>query len=116
MWLLLSIRTVEICILGGGRWEDHLNPITLSAYIANNTVLPILARTEAIGEEYTVLKISVLKSYGGIAATCSGKMLCRRMKRDNTPGRCCEFAPRQRAQSIWLVESTGSAGSIGTSR
>lgn len=36
-------------------------------------------------EEYPVLKISVPKSYGGIAATRSGKILRRRIKSDNTP-------------------------------
>lgn len=68
-----------------GVHKDHSNPITLSAYIANNTVPPISARTEIVDEEYPVLKISVPKSYGGIAATRSEKMLCRRMKSDNTP-------------------------------
>jgi ATP-dependent DNA helicase RecG len=60
--------------------KDHSNPITLSAYIP-----PISDRTEIIEEEYPVLKISVPKSYGGIAATRFGKMLRRRMKSDNTP-------------------------------
>lgn len=68
-----------------GVHKDHANPITLSAYIANNTVPPISTRTEIVDEEYPVLKISVPKSYGGIAATRSGKMLRRRMKSDNTP-------------------------------
>lgn len=68
-----------------GVHKEHSNPITLSAYIANNTVPPISARTEIIEEERPVLKISVPKSYGGIAATRSGKMLRRRMKSDNTP-------------------------------
>lgn len=68
-----------------GVHKEHSNPITLSAYIANNTVPPISTRTEIIEEEYPVLKISVPKSYGGIAATRSGKMLRRRIKGDNTP-------------------------------
>ena len=68
-----------------GVHKDHSNPITLSAYIANNTVPPISTRTEIIEEERPVLKISVPKSYGGIAATRSGKMMRRRMKSDNTP-------------------------------
>ena len=68
-----------------GVHKDHSNPVTLSAYIANNTVPPISVRTEIVEEEHSVLKISVPKSYGGIAATRSGKMLRRRMKSDNTP-------------------------------
>ena len=68
-----------------GVHKDHSNPITLGAYIANNTVPPISARTEIIDEEHPVLKISVPKSYGGIVATRAGKMLRRRMKSDNTP-------------------------------
>lgn len=68
-----------------GVHKEHSNPITLSAYIANNTVPPVSTRTEIVEEEYPVLKISVPKSYGGIVATRSGKMLRRRMKSDNTP-------------------------------
>jgi len=68
-----------------GVHKEHSNPITLSAYIANNTVPPISTRTEILEEEYPVLKISVPKSYGGIVATRSGKMLRRRIKSDNTP-------------------------------
>ena len=68
-----------------GVHKEHSNPITLSAYIANNTVPPISVRPEIIEEVHPVLKISVPKSYGGIAATRSGKMLRRRMKSDNTP-------------------------------
>lgn len=68
-----------------GVHKDHSNPVTLNAYIANNTVPPISVRTEIIEEDHPVLKISVPKSYGGIAATRSGKMLRRRMKSDNTP-------------------------------
>ena len=68
-----------------GVHKDHSNPITLSAYIANNTVPPISTRCEIVDEERPVLKISVPKSYGGIVATRSGKILRRRMKIDNTP-------------------------------
>lgn len=68
-----------------GVHKEHSNPITLSAYIANNTVPPISTRCEIVDEEFPVLKISVPKSYGGIAATRSGKILRRRIKSDNTP-------------------------------
>ena len=68
-----------------GVHKDHANPVTLSAYIANNTVPPISTRCEIIDGELPVLKISVPKSYGGIAATRPGKILRRRMKVDNTP-------------------------------
>ncbi len=64
---------------------DHSNPVTLGAYIANNTVPPISTRCEIIEEEKPVLRITVPKSYGGIVATRSGKILRRRMKIDNTP-------------------------------
>lgn len=68
-----------------GVHKDHSNPVTLSAFIANNTVPPISTRCEIVEEKLPVLKISVPKSYGGIAATRSGKILRRRMKTDNTP-------------------------------
>ena len=68
-----------------GVHKEHSNSITLSAYIANNTVPPVSTRTEIVEEEYPVLKISVPKSYGGIVATRSGKMLRRRIKSDGTP-------------------------------
>ena len=68
-----------------GVHKEHANPVTLGAYIANNTVPPISTRCEIIGEDRPVLKISVPKSYGGIAATRAGKILRRRMKIDNTP-------------------------------
>lgn len=68
-----------------GIHKDHANPITLSAYIANNTVPPISTRAEIIDEEAPVLKITVPKSFGGVVATSSGKILRRRMKADNTP-------------------------------
>ena len=68
-----------------GVHKDHSNPVTLSAFIANNTVPPISTRCEIVEEKLPVLRISVPKSYGGIAATRSGKILRRRMKIDNTP-------------------------------
>lgn len=68
-----------------GVHREHANPITLSAYIANNTVPPVSVRTEIVEDIEPVLKISVPKSYGGIIATSSGKILRRRMKHDNTP-------------------------------
>ncbi len=68
-----------------GVHKEHSNPVTLSAYIANNTVPPVSTRCEIVDEEKPVLKITVPKSYGGIVATRSGKILRRRMKIDNTP-------------------------------
>ena len=68
-----------------GAHEDHLNPVTLSAFIANNTVPPISTRVEIVEEEFPVLKISVSKSQGGIVATRSGKTLRRRIKSDGMP-------------------------------
>ncbi len=46
----------------------HQNPITLSAFIANNTIPPISIRAEIIEDEKSVLKISVPKSYSGFVA------------------------------------------------
>lgn len=63
----------------------HKNPITLSAYIANNTIPPISTRTEIVEDSCPVLKISVPKSCGGIVATASGKILRRRIKADGSP-------------------------------
>ena len=68
-----------------GVHPEHANPVTLGAYIANNTVPPISTRCEIVEEEKPVLRITVPKSYGGIVATRSGKILRRRMKIDNTP-------------------------------
>ena len=68
-----------------GVHPEHANPVTLGAYIANNTVPPISTRCEIIEDEKPVLRIAVAKSYGGIAATRSGKILRRRMKIDGTP-------------------------------
>ena len=68
-----------------GVHPEHANPVTLGAYIANNTVPPISTRCEIVEEEKLVLRITVPKSYGGIVATRSGKILRRRMKIDHTP-------------------------------
>ena len=68
-----------------GVHPEHANPVTLGAYIANNTVPPISTRCEIVEDEKPVLRITVPKSYGGIVATRSGKILRRRMKIDNTP-------------------------------
>lgn len=68
-----------------GIHPDHKNPVTLSAFIANSTVPPISVRTEIIEEEYPVLQITVPKSYTGVVATSSGKILRRRIKADGTP-------------------------------
>lgn len=81
-----------------GVHPSHKNPITLSAFIANNTVPPISIRAEIIDEEKPVLQISVPKSYSGVAATVSGKILRRRIKADgqpeNTPMYPSEIATR----------------------
>ena len=68
-----------------GVHKSHNNPVTLGAYIANNTVPPISIRTELLDDEKPVLKISVPKSYGGITATASGKILRRRIMLDGQP-------------------------------
>lgn len=68
-----------------GIHPEHSNPISLGAFIANNTVPPISTRAEIIDEELPVLKITVPKSYGGIVATRAGKILRRRLKHDETP-------------------------------
>ena len=68
-----------------GVHESHKNPITLSAYIANNTVPPVSIRAEIIDEAKPVLQICVPKSYSGIVATVSGKILRRRLKADGQP-------------------------------
>lgn len=69
-----------------GAHKEHLNPITLSAFIANNTIPPISVRAEIIEEEQLpVLVISVPKAYSGVVATNSGKILRRRLKADGTP-------------------------------
>ncbi len=68
-----------------GAHQEHLNPTTLSAFIANNTIPPVSVRVEVIDEEYPVLKISVPKSYSNVVATSAGKILRRRLKADGTP-------------------------------
>lgn len=68
-----------------GVHKDHKNPITLSAFIANNTMPPVSVRTEIIEDIHPVLKISVPKSYSGIVATISGKVQHRRLKADGSP-------------------------------
>ncbi len=65
--------------------EAHRNPITLSAYIANNTIPPVSIRAEILEEEKPVLQIAIPKSYGGIVATAAGKILRRRIKADGLP-------------------------------
>lgn len=81
-----------------GVHDTHQNPITLSAFIANNTVPPVSIRAEIISDIFPVLKISVPKSHGGIVATSSGKVLHRRIKADGTPENVpmypAEFATR----------------------
>jgi len=68
-----------------GIHEAHKNPVTLNAHIANNTIPPISVRVEILDEDKPVIKISVPKSSGGIAATASGKILRRQIKLDGTP-------------------------------
>ncbi len=68
-----------------GVHEKHKNPITLSAFVANNTVPPVSIRAEIIDAEKSVLKISVPKSVYNIVATSSGRVLRRRIKADGTP-------------------------------
>lgn len=68
-----------------GVHPDHINPMTLSAFIANNTIPPVSIRAEIVDDVKPVLKISVPKSYGGIVATQSGKTLRRRLKMDGAP-------------------------------
>ena len=68
-----------------GAHKEHLNPITLGAYIANNTMPPISVRSETIEDEKPVLRITVPKAYHSVVATTSGKILRRRIKADGTP-------------------------------
>ena len=63
----------------------HENPITLSAYIANNTIPPVSIRAEIVYDKLPVLKISVPKSLNGIVSTINGKVSHRRIKADGTP-------------------------------
>ncbi len=68
-----------------GVHASHEDPTTLPAFIANNTIPSVPVRAEIIDEGMPVLKISVPKSYAGIVATASGKVLRRRIKSDGTP-------------------------------
>ena len=81
-----------------GVHKDHKNHTTLAAFIANNTLPPVSVRAEIIEDIHPVLKISVPKSYNGIVATISGKVLRRRIKVDGTPENVpmypAEFATR----------------------
>lgn len=81
-----------------GVHKSHSNPITLSAYVANNTIPPVSIRAEIIEDVLPVLKITVPKSCAGIVATVSGKVLHRRIKADGTPENVpmypAEFATR----------------------
>ena len=81
-----------------GVHKDHLNPLTLAAFIANNTLPPVSIRAEIIEDIHPVLKISVPKSYSGIVATISGKIQRRQIKADGTPENVpmypAEFATR----------------------
>ena len=81
-----------------GVHKDHKNHTTLAAFIANNTLPPVSVRAEIIEGIHPVLKISVPKSYNGIVATISGKVLRRRIKADGTPENVpmypAEFASR----------------------
>ena len=76
-----------------GVHESHKNPITLSAYIANNTVPPVSIRAEIIDEAKPVLQICVPKSYSVIVATVSGKILRRRLKADGQPENIPMYPP-----------------------
>ncbi len=81
-----------------GVHKGHIDPTTLGAFIANNTLPPVSIRAEIIEDVYPVLKISVPKSYNGIVATISGKIQRRRIKADGTPENVpmypAEFATR----------------------
>ena len=68
-----------------GVHPSHENPITLNAYIANNTVPPVSIRAEIVEDILPVLKISVPKNSHSVVATSSGKMSRRRIKADGTP-------------------------------
>lgn len=81
-----------------GVHKEHIDPTTLGAFIANNTLPPVSIRAEIIEDVHPVLKISVPKSYNGIVATISGKIQRRRIKADGTPENVpmypAEFATR----------------------
>ncbi len=68
-----------------GAHKLHRDPTTVSALIANHTIPPVAVRAEMIEDVAPVVRISVPKSYVGIVATASGKVLRRRIKADGTP-------------------------------
>ena len=68
-----------------GVHKDHENILTVNAFIANNTVPPISVRSEIIDDILPVLRISVPKTYSGITATISGKILRRQLKANGEP-------------------------------
>ena len=76
-----------------GVHKDHLNITTVSALVANNTVPPIPVRAELIEDLFPVLKISVPKSYSGIAATSSGKTVHRQLKANGEPENVPMYPP-----------------------
>ena len=86
-----------------GVHKDHSNPITLSAFIANNTVPPISTRVEIVEEGLSVLKITVPKSYGGIVATRSGKILRRWGHRKISPCIPPRWPPVCRIFVCWTI-------------
>ena len=81
-----------------GVHKDHENILTVNAFIANNTVPPISVRSEIIDDILPVLRISVPKTYSGITATISGKILRRQLKangeHENVPMYPAMFATR----------------------
>ena len=81
-----------------GVHKSHENTLTVSAFIANNTVPPISVRTEIVDDVKPVLKISVPKCYSGVVSTVTGKTLHRRLKANGEPENVAlypaEFATR----------------------
>ena len=81
-----------------GVHDTHKDATTVSAFIANNTVPPVSVRAEIIEDVKPVLKIEIPKSYSGIVATMSGKVLHRRLKANGEPENVAmypaEFATR----------------------
>lgn len=67
-----------------GAKREHLNPIKLSALIANNTVPPIPVRVSIEGDELRIARVEVPR-YTSIVSTKSGRVLRRRIKFDGTP-------------------------------
>ena len=68
-----------------GVHKAHQSIVTVSAFIANNTVPPVSVRAEIIEDVLPVLKISVPKTYSGITATVSGKTVHRQLKANGEP-------------------------------